>query len=185
MGAELIWCVQFLKHCIKKEDIWNFPGGSVARNWCFHCWAWLHALLTQLAFLWSTCGKWRGDGLGAEGVWFPPGGLRGYLRPEEPWRNAWLITKGVINYAGWGVQSHSVNIGLGGKKGGRRCFPPLLDMPVGLSLLWSCQEEAYLKARFAFMLFSLRKIPANSQTRHQIHWFTFSGEGKKKKITVS
>ena len=143
------------------------------------------ALLTQWAFLWSTCGKWRGDGLGAEGVWFPPGGLRGYLRPEEPWRNAWLITKGVINYAGWGVQSHSVNIGLGGKKGGRRCFPPLQDMPVGLSLLWSCQEEAYLKARFAFMLFSLRKIPANSQTRHQIHWFTFSGEGKKKKITVS
>lgn len=39
MGAELNRCVQFLKHCIKKEDIWNFPGGSVARNWCFHCWA--------------------------------------------------------------------------------------------------------------------------------------------------
>lgn len=42
MGAELNWCVQFLKHCIKKEDIWNFPGGSVARNWCFHYWAQLH-----------------------------------------------------------------------------------------------------------------------------------------------
>ena len=32
------------------------------------------ALLTRWAFLWSTCGKWRGNGLGAEGVWFPPAG---------------------------------------------------------------------------------------------------------------
>ena len=124
----------------------------------------------------------KGQRVGSRGCVVSTSGLRGHLRPEGPLRNAWLITKGVINYAGWGVQSHSVNIGLGGKKeGGKRCFPPLLDMPVGLSLLWSCQEESYLKARFAFMLFSLRKIPADSQTRHQIHWFTFSGEEEKKK----
>lgn len=83
------------------------------------------ALLTRWAFLWSACGKRRGHGLGAEGVWFPPGGLRGHLRPEGPLRNAWLITKGVINYAGWGVQNHSVNIGLGArkKKGGDAFHP--------------------------------------------------------------
>ena len=43
-------------------------------------------------------------------------GLEGHLMPEVPLRNAWLIAKVVINYAGYGEQSRSVNIEVGGRK---------------------------------------------------------------------
>lgn len=43
-------------------------------------------------------------------------GLEGHLMPEVPLRNAWLIAKVVINYAGYREQSSSVNIKVGGIK---------------------------------------------------------------------
>lgn len=42
----------------------------------------------------------------------------GHLMPEVPLRNAWLIAKVVINYAGYREQSSSVNIEVGGGREG-------------------------------------------------------------------
>lgn len=47
---------------------------------------------------------------------FCGGGLQGHLMPEVPLRNAWLIAKVVINYAGYREQSSSVNIEVRGRK---------------------------------------------------------------------
>lgn len=127
--------------------------------------------------------------VGSEGAtgwsrgWVSTSGLRGHLRPEAIEEMHDWSPKELLIMQDEGYRAEPVNIGLGGKKeGGRRCFLPLLDMPVGLSLLWSCQEESYLESQICLCCSVWAKIPADSQTRHQIHWFTFSGKKEKTSI---
>lgn len=59
-------------------------------------------------------------------------GLKGHLMPEVPLKNAWLIAKVVINYAGYREQSSSVNIEVRGRKEEvGYFFHPSWCLPVG------------------------------------------------------